>query len=1029
MNTKIISSNDWQNPLRIHENREAPSAHLIPYDTAEKAKKGIYAASDYYCLLNGVWKFRYYENAYDVPQQIADLSQQCDDWDNLDVPSCWQMKGYLKPQYVNACYPIPANPPYVPNNNPAGVYTRSFTLPAAFAKRDVYITFEGVSSFFYLWANGKYVGMSKGSHLQSRFNITDCLKGDKVRITVMVLKWSDATYLEDQDCFRHTGIFRDVYLTARVPNHIKDVKIETLLDGEYKNGTVKVLSSSDEDLEYCATLYGADGGRIEQIKGVTNKEISFSVKNAKCWSAETPELYTVVIECKGEYLAQKVGIRTVEIGPELQLLINGKEVKLFGVNRHDTHPDLGFYVPVDHMIADLKQMKRHNINCIRTSHYPNSPIFLELCDKFGFYVIDEADLETHGTRVDNNMHHEMLRDNPEWTSAFVDRTARTYQRDKNHPCVVIWSVGNESCMGSNLEACMRYYHEHDQTRLVHYESTYMINGREYLPKGGIDYADDTPLVDIFSRMYYSVNDSLQLLEGEKAKRPYFLCEFCHAMGVGPGDLKNYIDTMERYPNFIGGCVWEWADHSVREHDENGNEFFAYGGYWGDYPNDGNFCCDGLNDSNRKAHTGLKDYKNIIKPVYVKDFCESKRTVTLFNRNTFSGTEDISLIYRVKRDGLVFAQGQINNIDVAPKTSVSYTIDYSVPVSDNAEYYIEFSFVQKYDTMWADAGYEIGFDEFKLDNVVLEGINYIAPADAISVCDGMPFITVTGLDFEYRFNKACGFFEGLCVNGYETLAEMCELSIWRAPIDNDRILTPDWRKYNLDRAMSVCTECSIKEVGKNRVVIVAKVAHSGASVTPTVSSVITYTVFSDGEIKTDISADICEDTPHWLPRFGMKFKLSAGCENIRYLGMGPDENYRDMIHNARMGQYTATVDELYTEYVKPQAGGNHTGTKWLACYDIAGRGILFKADSVFEFTASHYSTENIDKAKYVTELIKEKETYINIDYKQSGVGSNSCGPKLAKQFRIDEKHIDFTFRMKPIFVEKYDLAEEGRRLAK
>lgn len=1016
MTIKNIDPRDWQNPLLTNENREKQTAHFIPYDKLNKALRGVYATSGNYCLLNGNWKFRFYENAYDVPQNIVELSNNADDWDDLDVPSCWQMKGYDRPHYINACYPIPANPPFVPNNNPAGIYTKCFTVPNTFSDKDVFITFEGVASFFYLWANGKYVGMSKGAHLQSRFNVTNFIENGKLHLTVMVLKWSDVTYLEDQDCFRQTGIFRDVYLLARDKACIKDVNIQTELNNDYKNG--KIIVNAEADNDFSVSLYDANNNLLETKSG----NAVFSLENVNKWTAETPYLYTVVLESGSEYIPLKVGVRTVEISDKKELLINGVAVKLFGVNRHDTHPDLGYYVPHEHMIADLMQMKRHNINCIRTSHYPNSPIFLEFCDKYGFYVVDEADLEAHGTRVDNNMHHEMLRDNPDWTKAFVDRVERTYQRDKNHSSVIIWSIGNEACMGKNHEECLKYYHEHDNSRLVHYEGTHQAEGYE-------EQGDDTPLVDIFSRMYFSNERALPLLEGEKADRPYYLCEFCHSMGVGPGDLKIYLDQIEEYPNFIGGCVWEWADHSIRQYDENGNDFFVYGGYWGDTPNDANFCCDGLNDPDRKAHTGLKDYKNLIKPIYVKSFDEANKTITLYNRNSFINGEDIALIYTVKRDGETYLQKRVDDIVLAPKTERNIVLEYSLPECDNAEYYINFSFIQKSDTAWEKTGYEIGFDEFKLDAVQFSAPEYFPACDVISVNDGYPVISICGRDFEYKFNKACGFFESIKLGGIEMLAEMSDLCIWRAPIDNDRWIKANWRMFNIDKAFSVCMGCDIVSAENDSITISAKIAHSGVSVTPNIKGVINYTVYADGEIKTDISVDTCNDMNSYLPRFGMKFKMPAGNEKVQYLGMGPDENYRDMIHNARIGRYTASVDELYTEYVKPQASGNHTDTKWLACYDISGRGLLFKADDKFEFTVSHFSIENMDKADYVSDLIKEKETYINIDYKQAGVGSNSCGPELAEVYKINEEHIDFTFRIKPVFIENYDLTLEGRTLAK
>ena len=1017
MDKKIINSGDWQNPCLTNENREPQTAHFIPYDNLNKALRGIYSSSENYMLLNGVWKFKFYENAYDVPFDIADTSAFCDDWDNLDVPSCWQMKGYDRPHYINACYPIPANPPYVPNNNPAGVYSKEFNLPATFENKDVFITFEGVSSFFYLWANGKYVGMSKGSHLQSRFNVTDFIECGKLRLTVMVLKWSDATYLEDQDCFRQTGIFRDVYLLARDKSRITDITVNTNLENDYNDGVISIETVKNADCT--VALYDNNNALLEE-KSIKNNTCEFNIKNVNKWTAETPYLYTLVFKCENEFIPIKVGVRTIAISEKQELLINGKSVKLFGVNRHDTHPDLGYYVPQDHMIADLMQMKRHNINCIRTSHYPNSPIFLEYCDKYGFYVIDEADLEAHGTRVDNNMHHEMLRDNPDWTDAFVERTARTYHRDKNHSSVIIWSIGNEACMGENHKRCMEYYHAHDKMRLVHYEGTHQ----------AVDFkgpGDDTPLVDIVSRMYCSVENSLPFVEGPAATRPYYLCEFCHAMGVGPGDLKPYIDMIEKYPAFIGGCIWEWADHSIREYDENGNPFFAYGGFWGDVPNDNNFCCDGLNNSDRVAHTGLKDYKNLIKPIYVKEFNEKEKTATLYNRNTFTGSENVALVYTVKRDGVAIAEKMVPDISVAPRCEAIIALEYNVPACDTAEYHVEFKFISKVSTEWCDMGYELGFDEFKLHNVDFVRPEYVASKNTITLCDGYPVVTLLGNNFEYKFNKAIGFFQNITLNGYEMFADRADLCIWRAPLDNERWIKDKWRMFNLDKAFSVCTGCEICEHNGN-IVITANITHSGVSVTPNIRGTVTYTVFADGEIKTDISVDTCNDYEQFLPRFGMKFKMPKGSEKVQYLGMGPDENYCDMIHNARFGKYVTTVDKLYTEYVKPQASGNHTNTKWLACYDLAGRGLLFKADDKLEFTVSHYSIENLDKALYTRDLIKEDETYINIDYKQSGVGSSICGPALADEFKVDDEHIDFTFRMKPVFIENFDLSLEGRTLA-
>ncbi|MBR3594449.1 MAG: DUF4981 domain-containing protein [Clostridia bacterium] len=1018
--SKLINPNDWQNPKLTGENRIEQFSHFIPYADKASATSGIYARSDNYLLLNGVWNFKYYENVYDVPQSIAQDSNNCTEWDKVDVPSCWQTTGYDKAQYINACYPIPANPPYVPTHNPAGIYTRTVNIPARFENKDVFITFEGVASFFYVWVDGEYVGMSKGAHLQSRFDITDIIK-DKtsVRITVMVLKWSDASYLEDQDLIRLNGIFRDVYLLARDKQRVDDIFVTTDLDKTYTNAQIAIKTKGNT--RFTAQLFDKNGNLVAEKAAACGENVCFEVENADKWTAETPNLYTLLISSGTEIIPVLVGVRKVEISEKSELLINGVAVKLFGVNRHDSHPDLGYYTPQDHMINDLLQMKRHNINCIRTSHYPNSPIFLEYCDKFGFYVVDEADLEAHGTRTDNNMHHEMLRDNEDWTEAFLHRTVRTFHRDKNHASIIIWSIGNEACMGENHRACMRYFHEHDDTRLVHYEGAHQ----------SVDYkgpGDDTELVDIVSRMYVAIENTDPFVDGVLEKRPYYLCEFCHAMGVGPGDLKKYLDYIEAHDSFIGGCVWEWADHSIRQYDENGNDYFVYGGFWGDYPNDGNFCCDGLNSPDRIAHTGLKDYKNLIKPVYAKAFDEKAKTVTLYNRNSFTDASDVALYYRLKRDGVVTCQGRIDDITLAPKSTREITINYSVPEADSAEYFLELSFVQKFDTAWEKAGYEIGFDEFKIENVGYVSPEYKKCNDGIALNECYPYIYINGTDFEYVLNSACGFFESLKRGGKEFLSEMNDLSIWRAPIDNDRWNLNKWRMFNIDKAFTTCMKCEVAKVTDDCVVITANVAHGGVSVIPDVKGYITYAIFADGEIKVNFSLDYSNNCELWLPRLGLELTMPKGFERIEYLGMGPDENYRDLINSARMGRYKTTVTDMHNTYSKPQDNGNRTAVRWMLCSDISGRGLLFKADTKFEFTASHYSVKMLENAKYACDLVKSENTYIHIDYKQSGVGSGICGPVLDPAFRMDDDHIDFSFRIKPVFTEKYDLPTEARTLA-
>ncbi len=1023
-----MAINIWENPNALEERREKPRAWYIPYSDTGSALAGIKGRSDRYRLLNGDWSFCYYDDMHDIPEDF--FACDCDeaDWDTIPVPSNWQMFGYDVPAYVNVTYPIPCDPPYVPDENPAGLYRTHFRLPERWRGKRIYINFEGVNSFMELYVNGRYVGYTKGTHLPSEFDLTDYLCEGENLLAAKVLKWCDGSYIEDQDFYRLSGIFRDVYLIAREPEHVRDAFIRTVDCGD--KWTLTAALETTAALDVTATLYDPENKPVAVRRVAANKTatVSFDVYGARLWSSEMPNVYRLTLETGGEIIAFQTGFRTVELSGRDGLLINGRQVKLKGVNRHDTNPDLGHYTPVEAMKRDLDQMKRHNINAIRTSHYPNTPEFLQLCDRYGFYVVDECDLESHGMEFTDAPAG--LANSPEWRRAYLDRIERTLERDKNHPSVIMWSLGNESSMGSNHLAMGEYVKARDASRILHYEGAcrgeYSKAFREsgsdadgrYLD-GGIP-ASDNEIFDLISRMYPSVEEIVSYAEGDaETTRPLFLCEYSHAMGVGPGDLKDYWDAIYSHPKLIGGCVWEWADHSVRMCDEEGREFFVYGGYFGEQPNDGNFCVDGLCSPDRVPSSGLLEYKKIIQPVRVTDAGDG--AVTVENLYDFVTLEGLDMSWKISRDGEEYARGFVGALDIAPHESRTIKLDYTLPASDCAKYFLDVSFKQRRDTPWASAGYEVACEQLALPVKFVPAVRVSNGENALEAVCGDRYVEIRGENFSYIFDKAHGSFESISMNGREFLAAAPKLSVWRAPIDNDRHDVDKMREKWLDRCFTKVYGCEV-EADAKEIRLTVSAAHGGKVYKPALRCTIVYTVRADGEIGVDISACVREDIPA-LPRFGMEFAV-AGCDTLDYFARGPHENYIDLVHAARFDRYHTTVDAQYVPYIFPQECGNHTGADWVAVSDMMGRGIIFKGDG-FDFSALHYTAEELDRAKYTTELVRRDEAIVHIDYRQNGIGSHSCGPELSEKYTLNDKHIDFAFSLRPIFTENVPVELEGR----
>lgn len=1010
----------WENPEVLHKNCENPHTYFIPYETESKARKGIRGSSKFFKSLNGMWKFKYHNTVCQVEDGFYAENFDAGSWDNLIVPSNWQMHGYDIPHYTNVEYPYPCDPPFVPNDNPAGLFIRDFHVE----KKDpsgVTLVFEGVDSCFYLWINGKWVGYSQVSHMTSEFDITQYVNDGNNRIAVMVLKWCDGSYLEDQDMWRMSGIFREVYLLTRTKSHISDLFIKTDFISDFTDGilTCEVIATGKDSSNLHAVLKDQQGNTIsDQIITLTNKtKFEFKVANPDLWSAETPNLYELYLYLGEEIILQKVGFRKIEVRDSV-ILINGKPVKLKGVNRHDSHPELGHTIPLYHMKNDLSLMKRHNVNAIRTSHYPNDPRFLDLCDEFGFYVIGEADLETHGVEPAGDF--SMISKDPQFEKAYIDRMQRMVERDKNHPSVIMWSLGNESGFGDNHRKMAYWAKERDASRLLHYEGAMSPS----LPERKINEPVDTSCLDVYSRMYPTIDwMANEFLKDKTEQRPLVLCEYCHAMGNGPGDLKDYWDLIYKHPGLSGGFVWEWADHSVKTRTIDGIEYYAYGGDFGDKPNSGNFCVDGLVYPDRTPHNGLLELKNVIAPVRTKPVDLSSGKIKITNLYDFINLSHLVINWTIEKDGESVDAGELDPLALAPQTSRVVTIPYLLPEKADGRYYLKVSYTLITATEWADKGYEIAFEQFELPvgEVEKTELNKAAMATLQTKKDNKK-IVITGNEFIYVFDKQAGSFTCLQYNGVDMLYASPKFNIWRAPTDNDRNIMHKWMTEGYDRLNTHTYSATVTSEDENHITLCSEFSLGGYIKKPVIRAKAYWTVYGSGDIILEVHAIVREGIP-FLPRFGLQLTLPEGNELVEFFGYGPHESYVDKHRSTWKSRFESTVDMMHEDYLKPQENGSHFSTEWATVTNLLGMGLLFIGMEDFSFSVSHYTPEDITKATHPYKLEKRKETIVNIDYYNSGVGSNSCGPELLPQYRLSQKDIHFKLRMKPIFKENISLLDE------
>ena len=940
---------DYENVKKISENLVPQRSYYIPYDSLEKALVGDKDKSAYYRKLNGEWCFKFFER--DVDAKIEN-----DDWDKINVPGQWQCYGYEEPCYTNINYPHPVDPPYVPDINPCGIYSREFEIDENWRDGECYIVFEGVSPILYLYINGQYVGMSTGSHLQSEFCITKYLHTGVNTVTVKVLKWCFASYLEDQDFFRMTGIFRDVYLLLRENNHIRDVEIKT------EN---KCLWVSEENYE----IYDGDK-RIDKV----DKPI--------LWNAEKPYLYTVVVKGEREYIPFKVGFRDICISPLGELLINGTSVKLKGINHHDTHPTDGYCISDEFIRNELKKMKELNINAIRTSHYPPTPEFLNMCDELGFYVIDEADLETHGFFFRGG-HTGYDIENPdwpgnkeEWIPAFIDRVSRMIERDKNHPSIIMWSMGNESGYGIAHDRMLEYTKQRDPKRLTHFEGANLVN--------------DRAMVDVRSRMYIDF-DQLEKPATDVDSRPMFLCEYAHAMGNGPGDVKDYVEMFYKYPKLIGGCIWEWADHVFIKEGIR-----CYGGDFNEQSHDENFCCDGLVFADRSFKAGSLNAKYVYQNFVAKIDGDK---LYLTNRFDFTNLKEYRFLMTLEKDAKVMASMELYP-DVEPHETAEIKIPFEIP--DTCRYGVVLKI-----SMIDEDGLEMGYYE---ENVKCLTQQYNDETCGANITDDGEFFVISGTDFQYKFSKILGNFTSITQNGTEQIVEPVKLTMWRAPTDNDKIIKHNWGLISDNTIAENLNYLQTKVYGVSMKgnVISVDASLAGIARQPIFRFSVQYTFFDNGNVSVDLKGTLrknrlCE----FVPRLGFEFVSPVENDSFNYYGKGPYENYCDMNAHAKTSVYSSCAEDEYVDYVVPQEHGTHTGVKWLEM----GNGLVFESDTAFEINISKYTKEELTRAMHSNELMSNGKTNIRIDYKSSGLGSNSCAARLADQYRFDDENVDFKFYIK------------------
>ena len=996
----------------MHDKTMPARAYYIPASVRMNDLVEYRERSDRFQLLNGEWKFRYYSSIYDVTESFYEKGYDVSGFDQVTVPGVWQMEGYDTHQYTNIRYPFPFDPPYVPQDIPCGAYVHNFEYHREKKASKAFLNFEGVDSCFYVWVNGAYAGYSQVPHATSEFDVTDLLNEGENTVAVLVLKWCDGSYLEDQDKFRMSGIFRDVYLLKRPEKTIRDYYITT--DVEKDSVAVKLDMHFSEPVETKVTIEDKYGAVVARGEAAENGVLELTVLNPVLWNAENPYLYQVILTMPDEVIVDRIGFRTIEIKDKV-VYFNGEKIKFRGVNRHDSDPETGFVIDARQIKKDLMLMKQHNFNAIRSSHYPNAPYFYQMCDEYGFMVIDEADIEAHGPFMlyrkedtdQNRFQHwnEKIADDPAWEKAIVDRVRLMVQRDKNRPSIIMWSMGNESAYGCNFEKALAWTKKFDPDRITQYESA---RYRNY------DITYDYENLDLYSRMYPSLQEIEDYLKNDGSK-PFLLVEYCHSMGNGPGDFEDYFQMIHKDDRMCGGFVWEWCDHAIAHGTaENGKTRYYYGGDHGEAIHDGNFCMDGLVYPDRTPHTGLLEYKNVYRPVRVVSYDQKNGQIVLHNYMDFDNLKDyVDISYEMTQDGLTVEKGKLANVVAAPHSDAEVELKLQIP--NTGKVYLKLIYRLKKQMPLLEQGYELGFDEMKLaneDDRNRQAVKWLEQEKAIgtiNVKENDRQIVLQAKDFTYVLDKRTGLFEDMQFAGRSYINHPMELNIWRAPTDNDMYIKQEWKKAHYDAAYTRAYRIEVLQ-NKHGVLIMEHVAVVADTVQKILDVKMTWKINEDGKIEAVIEAVKDKEFPD-LPRFGIRMFLNKKMDEITYFGMGPQESYRDKHQASCHGLFRSKVAQMHEDYIRPQENGSHYDCDYVELTN-GQCGIAAVSKNPFSFNASVYTQEELERVSHNYELKESDSIVFCMDYAMNGIGSNSCGPDVLDKYRFAEEAFQFQFELIP-----------------
>ena len=1002
----------YENLSVLHENTMPVRAYYIPAsgrmdNLVERREK-----SDRMQLLNGTWKFQYFNSIYDIQDSFFEKNYDTENFDEIQVPSVWQMAGYDTHQYTNIRYPFPFDPPYVPQDIPCGAYVHTFEYSRDEKAPKSFLNFEGVDSCFYVWINGSYIGYSQVSHMTSEFDVTDVLQDGTNTVAVLVMKWCDGSYLEDQDKFRMSGIFRDVYILKRPKQAISDYHIKTRIEDMLAKVEIEMKFYSPLNVKI--SIEDRNGAVVALGSIAEEGTAVLEIASPELWNTENPYLYKLILETENEVIVDHIALRKIEIKDQV-IYLNGQKIKFRGVNRHDSDPVTGFTINPEQITTDLTLMKQHNFNATRPSHYPNAPFFYEMCDKYGFMVIDEADIEAHGPfmiyrKEDTDYNrfkrwNEKIADDPVWEEAIVDRVKLMVERDKNRFCIVMWSMGNESAYGCNFEKALEWTKNFDPDRITQYESA---RYRNY------DKTYDYSNLDVYSRMYPALSEIQEYLDKDGSK-PFLLVEYCHSMGNGPGDFEDYFQMIQDNDKMCGGFVWEWCDHAIAHGTaENGKTIYAYGGDHGEEIHDDNFCMDGLVYPDRTVHTGLLEYKNVYRPARVISYDKESGELVLHNYMDFDDLKDyVKISYELTQDGLVISKGKLPEVSAAPHSEGKINLKINVPESGKC--YLKFIYHLKKELPLLDEDHILGFDEIEVSKdgakckLAEKWLQKTAVDSELQVNENDTQIHIKGREFAYTVDKRTALFTEMKFAGREYLNHPMELNIWRAPTDNDMYIKSEWKKAHYDKAYTRAYTTEVVQ-GKHGVKITSHASVVAETVQKILDVTITWKIEAAGKIDADIAVTKDDEFPD-LPRFGVRMFLDKKLSAARYFGMGPQESYCDKHQAASHGLYQANVDDLHEDYIRPQENGSHYDCEYVELNN-SRYGIVVSAENAFSFNASYYTQEELEKKTHNYELTESDSVVFCVDYALNGIGSNSCGPVVLDQYRFDDVLFRFQFTLIP-----------------